>query len=147
MVITQDDDWSSVASKYDTIPDPHTLLQQILVSHRICEEDGVIFLDRRETVEGVLSAQVPAFESLGAKALDTNTLPQPSLNLSSTSISTVIPSIFDRSSLRSSLDYANTLESFSLTSIYDSKTNLVDNIYSIEISAHSSAISTSLQRN
>ena len=58
MVITQDDDWSSIASKasqiiktgfvslilaldqYDTIPDPHELLEQILVSHRICEEDG-----------------------------------------------------------------------------------------------------------
>ncbi|KAF8814568.1 hypothetical protein BYT27DRAFT_7156710 [Phlegmacium glaucopus] len=42
MVITHDDDWSSVASKYDTFPDPHKLLEHILVSHHICEEDGQI---------------------------------------------------------------------------------------------------------
>lgn len=58
----------------DTFPNPHELLEQILVSHRICEEDGqiftdvsigfdanftprkgVVFLDRQAAIESIVS--------------------------------------------------------------------------------------------
>lgn len=74
--------------QYDTFPDTHELLDQILVSHCICEEDGqnistliyaylgfdadctphkgTIFLERRES--GTSNAQELVLKNLGGKS-------------------------------------------------------------------------------
>ncbi|KAF8810220.1 TPR-like protein [Phlegmacium glaucopus] len=50
MAITHDNDWSS----YDTLPDLHELVANILASQNVCEDNGVVFLQPKEILDQML---------------------------------------------------------------------------------------------